>query len=99
MLQVIPGRNWKTGEYGVRVTVADNGRGIPPDLQPRIFRPFVTTKGDRGTGLGLWVSAGIADRHRGWIHVHSSTRPGRSGTCFVVWLPAPGAALAAGTAG
>lgn len=86
-LHIAPGRDWRTGKPGIRVSVADNGRGIDAEHRPRLFNPFFSTKGDRGTGLGLWVSAGIAERHGGRIRVHSSTRPGRSGTCFVIWLP------------
>jgi len=52
-----------------------------------LFEPFFTTKGERGTGLGLWVSSGIVQKHGGSIRVRSSTRAGRSGTCFSVFLP------------
>jgi PAS domain S-box-containing protein len=86
-LHIAPGRDWRSGQPGVRLTVADNGRGIAPENRARLFHPFFSTKGERGTGLGLWVSAGIAERHGGRIRVYSSTRPGRSGTCFVIWLP------------
>jgi signal transduction histidine kinase len=50
----------------------------------RLFRPFVTTKGDAGTGLGLWVSKGILDKHHATIAVRS--KPG-CGTVFRVFLP------------
>lgn len=76
---------------GVRLTVADNGRGIDPRDLPRIFEPFFTTKsgGDghqtAGSGLGLSVSYGIVAAHGGRIDVAS--RPG-AGTTFTVWLPA-----------
>jgi signal transduction histidine kinase len=72
---------------GVRVVIADNGVGISPENRRRLFEPFVTTKGERGTGLGLWVSSGIVQKHEGSIRVRSSTRSGRSGTCFSVFLP------------
>lgn len=72
---------------GVRVVVADNGVGISPENRSRLFEPFVTTKGERGTGLGLWVSSGIVKKHDGFIRFRTSTRTGRSGTCFSVFLP------------
>jgi signal transduction histidine kinase len=53
----------------------------------RVFEPFYTTKGDTGTGLGLWLSEGIVRKHGGLIRVRSCTHPGRSGTVFSVFLP------------
>jgi two-component system CheB/CheR fusion protein len=71
----------------VRVTIADNGCGIPPEGRARLFEPFFTTKIGRGNGLGLWVSAGIVRKHSGRIRFRSSTVPGRSGSVFTVILP------------
>jgi signal transduction histidine kinase len=51
--------------------VADNGSGIPRDHLRQIFEPFYTTKKDTGTGLGLWVSHGIVQKHGGSIRVRS----------------------------
>jgi two-component system CheB/CheR fusion protein len=82
-------RHWKnSASDGVRVAIADSGIGIPPHNITRIFEPFFTTKGEQGTGLGLWVASGIISRLGGSIQVRSSVRPGRSGTCFSVFLPA-----------
>ena len=53
----------------------------------RVFEPFFTTKDLNGTGLGLWISAGIIERHQGSIRVRSSDRPGHSGTVFTLFLP------------
>lgn len=53
------------------VTVTDSGPGIPPNLLPRIFQPFFTTKGTNGTGLGLSLSKRIMEQHGGGIRVHS----------------------------
>lgn len=73
---------------GVRVTISDNGVGIPAANIPRIFEPFFTTKGENGTGLGLWVASGIVDRFGGSILTRSSVNPARHGTCFSIFLPA-----------
>jgi PAS domain S-box-containing protein len=72
---------------GVRVTVLDNGVGIPSGVRKNLYAPFYTTKGEGGTGLGLWVTRGIVEKHEGTIHFISSVRPGRSGTAFSVFLP------------
>jgi signal transduction histidine kinase len=71
----------------VRLTIADNGTGIPPDVLPTIFEPFVTTKGETGTGLGLWVTSEIVKKN-GWkIRVRSSRNPARRGTVFSLLIP------------
>ncbi len=76
------------GHRCVRVTLADNGTGIDASLRQQIFEPFVTTKGTTGTGLGLWVSKQIIDKHDGTIRVRSNTNGMRRGTVFSVILPA-----------
>jgi signal transduction histidine kinase len=73
----------------VRIVIADNGHGISKENVGQLFQPFFTTKGARGTGLGLCVSKRIIDHHNGTIRVRSSVRPGRSGTAFQISLPAP----------
>jgi signal transduction histidine kinase len=79
---------WKNPSIqGVRITVADSGVGIPPRAMARVFEPFYTTKGEHGTGLGLWATHGIVNRLGGSIRVRSKTQPGNSGTCFSVFLP------------
>ena len=72
---------------GVRVIVADNGAGISLGVRRNLFAPFYTTKGEKGTGLGLWVSRGIIEKHEGTVYLRSSTHPGKSGTVFSVFLP------------
>ncbi len=72
---------------GTRVVVADTGSGIPEAIRRRIFEPFVTTKGEAGTGLGLWVSEDIVKRHGGLLRLKSKTGE-RSGTVFSIFLPA-----------
>jgi len=72
---------------GVLVSLLDSGSGISRNVQRRLFEPFFSTKGEKGSGVGLWVSRGIVQRHQGLIRVHSDDRPGRSYTCFSVFLP------------
>jgi signal transduction histidine kinase len=72
---------------GVRVVVADSGTGIPAEALHRLGQPFFTTKGQQGTGLGLWVSQGIIRRYEGDIQVRSSVSPTRHGTTFSIFLP------------
>jgi two-component system NtrC family sensor kinase len=70
---------------GVAVEVADNGTGIAPDVLPKIFDPFFSTKEiGKGTGLGLSISYKIVQQHGGRIDVVSKIG---SGTRFTVWLP------------
>ena len=68
----------------VRVLIADTGSGIPPEMIHSIFEPFVTTKGEKGTGLGLWIVRGIIQNHAGKLSVRS--RIGH-GTVFKIDLP------------
>jgi len=76
-----------SGCAGVRVTVLDTGAGIPLGVRRNLFAPFYTTKGEKGTGLGLWVSRGIIEKHEGTVYLHSSVGPSKSGTAFSVFLP------------
>jgi PAS domain S-box-containing protein len=71
----------------VRVTVCDEGTGIDREQRPHIFEPFFTTKRDVGTGLGLWVTKQLVEKHGGRISVRSTTRPDRHGTVFSIVLP------------
>jgi PAS domain S-box-containing protein len=71
----------------VEVSVQDDGPGINPEHHEMIFEPFFTTKKDVGTGLGLWVSKEIVDRHGGRIQALSVKGDGLSGALFNVHLP------------
>lgn len=73
---------------GLRVTFADNGSGIPVDKLPRVLDPFFTTKGAEGSGLGLPLVKEVVQKHRGVLSVRTSTKPERSGSVFVIFLPA-----------
>lgn len=75
-------------EGGAIVEISDRGAGIPEDVQTKLFAPFFTTKGENGTGLGLWVSRGIVKKHGGSLEVISSTDAGEHGTTMRVFLPA-----------
>lgn len=81
-------RDWTgSGRLGVRVTIADRGTGIPPELRPRVFEPFFSTKQTIGTGLGLWVSKSLIENNSGRIRFRTSVSAGRTGTVFSVFLP------------
>ncbi len=69
---------------GVRVTIADSGTGMDKQTLDQLFRPFFTTKGEVGTGLGLWVSKGILEKHGADLAVRS--KRGR-GTVFQLFFP------------
>lgn len=69
----------------IRIVVADTGCGISETMLNTMFEPFVTTKGERGTGLGLWIVKGIIENHGGKLRVRS--RVGK-GTVFNIEIPA-----------
>jgi PAS domain S-box-containing protein len=75
---------------GVRITIADTGFGIPAEHLESIFEPFFTTKKDTGTGLGLWVSRELVEKHGGTLRVRSRTSDPLSGTVFSIFLPSEG---------
>lgn len=70
-----------------RFIIADDGPGIAPEHRERIFEPFFSTKAEKGSGLGLWMARGIANKYGGSIRVRSSTAEGSSWTCVVVTMP------------
>ncbi|MBB6143319.1 PAS domain S-box-containing protein [Silvibacterium bohemicum] len=86
ILRTAPGRDWKTDREGVTITLADTGAGMDADTMSRIFEPFFSTKGITGTGLGLWVSLGIINKHHGKVALRSRTGQ-NGGTVFRVFLP------------
>jgi PAS domain S-box-containing protein len=81
---------------GYRVTVSDEGVGIARDARDRIFEPFYSTKGDMGTGLGLWISRTIVKKQGGTIRFRSRPSAPHRGTIFSVTLRAAQATTAPG---
>ena len=80
----------RSGLTGVRVTVADTGAGMTHEVRRHIFEPFFTTKEDTGTGLGLWVSAEIIEKHKGVVTIRSRARcedGSGGGTVFSLFFP------------
>ena len=77
--------NYDPARHLGRVTIADEGPGIPPEILSHVFEPFFTTKEEgKGTGLGLSIALGIVQQHGGNIEVDSNPQ---KGTAFTVLLP------------
>ena len=87
------------GRTGAMITISDSGAGVAESHQAKLFKAFFTTKGERGTGLGLWVSRGIVEKHGGKIELTNSTDPDFPGAVVRVYLPAQGPATAMAAAG
>lgn len=87
-LRIRSGRKWSdAGIRGVRVSIGDTGGGIQPEVRHRLGEPFFTTKGQSGTGLGLWVTQSIIHRYGGELQLRSAIEPERHGTVFSFFLP------------
>jgi signal transduction histidine kinase/GAF domain-containing protein len=72
---------------GISCLIADRGTGVPASVRERLFSPFITSKISVGTGLGLWVTRAIVEKHGGMISYRTRTQP-PTGTVFRVFLPA-----------
>ena len=72
---------------GVRVTIRDSGTGIPKKYLDRIFEPFFSTKGNLGTGIGLWVSRQLIEKSGGHLSAESGTDETSRGTVMSIFLP------------
>ncbi len=77
----------RTGVKGLSLLIADTGTGMSHETRSKLFTAFHTTKGVGGTGLGLWVSAEIVERHHGKLRVRSRQAPLPCGTVFLLRLP------------
>lgn len=75
------------GRPAVRITVADNGCGVPACVRPKLFEPFFTTKAESGTGIGLWVTKQLVEHCGGKIRMRSATQGARRGTTFSAVFP------------
>lgn len=73
---------------GVRITIADTGTGIAADILSRVREPFFTTKGAYGNGMGLSIVQEIIAYHQGRLKIRNSTRSGKSGSVFSIFIPA-----------
>jgi PAS domain S-box-containing protein len=88
-------RDWKNpARTGIRFAVADTGAGMEPGVREHIFEAFFTTKEVTGTGLGLWVSLEIIQKHHGIVRVRSraisqrnGSAPATRGTVFEIFIP------------
>ncbi len=79
--------DWTNGELRTSISIVDTGVGIRPADAHRLFEPFFSTKSTKGTGLGLWISKGIAQKYEGRISYRTYRHSGGSMTCFRVHLP------------
>ena len=91
VLRTAMGRNWRTGQRGIAITIADNGIGMDETTLSRVFEPFFSTKGITGTGLGLWISHEIITKHHGTMRVRSRRAFAETTgqTVFRIFIPAP----------
>ncbi len=77
----------RTEESGTAVLIEDTGPGVDPSIQHKLFQAFMTTKGEKGTGLGLWVSQGIVQKHGGTMEISNRGDRRLNGACVRVYLP------------
>lgn len=71
--------------WGARISISDSGPGVPREMLTTIFEPFISTKGDKGTGLGLWVTKNLVMKMGGQIEVIRD--PSMAGATFTFYLP------------
>jgi signal transduction histidine kinase len=72
---------------GIRVNIADTGVGVPEKYRDKLFQPFITTKAEKGTGLGLWVSRGLVQKLGGTTRFRTGKIRGKTMTSFSVFIP------------
>ena len=86
-VRVDAGKEWQPSRQGIRITIADDGCGVPGELRDKIFEPFFSSKAEKGTGLGLWACRTIVLRNDGSIRLRSAIAGRRKGTCVSTFLP------------
>lgn len=87
-IRISKSHGWKSSsQCGVRITIMDTGTGISQPARKKLFEPFFTTKEDVGTGLGLWITKNIVEKHHGSIRLVSRTGADDHGTAFSIYLP------------
>jgi signal transduction histidine kinase len=88
MVRAHRSRSWQnTSDRGIRVVVLNHGTALSREEIDKMFSPFVSTKAERGSGLGLWVTRAIVLKHGGRITVRSFSKP-REAVCCSMYLPA-----------
>ncbi len=75
----------KAERWGARISISDSGPGVPREMLTTIFEPFISTKGDKGNGLGLWVTKNLVKKMGGQIEVVRD--PSMAGATFTFYLP------------
>ena len=80
-------KTWEIRGQGVEIHVHDNGIGISAENLDRVFEPFFSTKGQRGTGIGLWVARQLLEKRGGSISLQSETKIPENGTTVSVFIP------------
>ncbi len=95
-MATVAAQSLRLGRPGYSITVADNGSGIRPEDRTRLFTLFFTTKGEQGTGLGLWLVRSMVEKQGGRIVFRSRTaaESARHGTLFNIWIPLEAAQVA-----
>ncbi len=86
-VHVLDSTDWASQQHGTAVCVTDTGVGIRPNDAGRLFEPFFSTKADKGTGLGLWISRGIVQKYGGQISFRCLNQKSGSLTCFRAFFP------------
>ena len=87
ILRSQPATDWVSGRKGIALTIADTGTGMDQRTRNRVFEAFYSTKGKAGSGLGLWISSEILNRHQAHMRVRSSMRIESHGTVFRIFMP------------
>jgi PAS domain S-box-containing protein len=81
------GHSSKGRPGAIVLTIGDSGHGIPSRFLAHLFQPFFTTKGEQGTGLGLWITREILQKYGATIRVRSRVGDSLHGTCFRIFFP------------